>query len=221
MPVPDQSNLHQSNLRGVAFMLATTVIFALQDGLSKALAENHSPIFVTMWRYWAFGAVCLFLLWRSGFRQGLRSGQPVLQVARGVTLALEICVAILAFRLIGLASTHAIFAFGPLLVVALSGPILGEHVGWRRWTAIGVGFLGMMMIIRPGSEPLTTGMLVAILGMAMFAAYGIATRRVARTDDAMTSFHYTGVFGALVMTLIGPWFWSAMTPAEMLMMAIL
>jgi drug/metabolite transporter (DMT)-like permease len=211
----------QSNLRGVAFMLATTVIFALQDGLSKALAENHSPIFVTMWRYWAFGAVCLFLLWRTGFGKGLKSGQPVLQITRGVTLALEICVAILAFRLIGLASTHAIFAFGPLLVVALSGPLLGEHVGWRRWTAIGVGFLGMMMIIRPGSEPLTPGMLVAILGMVMFAAYGIATRRVARTDDAMTSFYYTGVFGAVVMTLIGPWFWSAMTPVEMLMMAIL
>jgi drug/metabolite transporter (DMT)-like permease len=216
MPVSDQNTL-----RGVAFMLACTVIFALQDGLSKALAENHSPIFVTMWRYWAFGAVCLVLLWRTGFARGLRSGQPVLQVVRGVTLALEICVAILAFRLIGLASTHAIFAFGPLLVVALSGPVLGEHVGWRRWAAIGVGFLGMMLIIRPGSEPLTAGMLVAILGMVMFAAYGIATRRVARTDDAMTSFYYTGVFGAVVMTLIGPWFWSAMTPFEMLMMATL
>lgn len=216
MPASDQSNL-----RGVAFMLATTVIFALQDGLSKALAENHSPIFVTTWRYWAFGAVCLFLLWRNGLAKGLRSGQPVLQIARGVGLALEICVAILAFRLIGLASTHAIFAFGPLLVVALSGPLLGEHVGWRRWSAIGVGFLGMMMIIRPGSEPITAGMALAILGMAMFAAYGIATRRVARTDDAMTSFYYTGLAGAVVMTLIGPWFWSAMTPVEMLMMAIL
>ncbi len=211
----------QSNLRGVAFTLASTVIFASQDGLSKALAAEHSPIFITMWRYWAFGAVCLFLLWRTGFAKGLSSGQPVLQIARGVTLALEICVAILAFHLIGLAETHAIFAFGPLLVVALSGPLLGEKVGWRRWSAIGIGFLGMMLIIRPGSEPLTYGMGVAILGMVMFAAYGIATRRVARTDAAMTSFYYTGIFGAVVMTMIGPWFWSVMTPVEMLMMATL
>jgi drug/metabolite transporter (DMT)-like permease len=202
-------------------MVVATLIFALQDGLSKALVASHSPIFVTMWRYWAFGAVCLVLLWRTGFATGLRSGQPLLQAARGVGLALEICVAILAFHLIGLAGTHAIFAFGPLLVVALSGPLLGERVGWRRWAAIGVGFLGMMLIIRPGSQPVTFGMGVAILGMVMFALYGIATRRVARTDAAMTSFYYTGVFGAVVMTLIGPWFWSAMTPVEALMMATL
>ena len=216
MPVTDQNNL-----RGVAFMLTAMIIFAAQDGFSKALAENHSPVFITMWRYWAFGAVCAFMLWRTGFRAGLASGQPLLQVTRGVGLALEICVAILAFRLLGLAGTHAIFAFGPLLVVALSGPMLGEKVGWRRWAAIGVGFLGMMLIIRPGSEPVSLGMGVAILGMVMFAFYGIATRRVARTDAAMTSFYYTGVFGAVTMTLIGPWFWSAMTPLEMLMMATL
>ncbi|MFV0473219.1 MAG: DMT family transporter [Pikeienuella sp.] len=210
-----------SNLRGILFMLSTTVIFALQDGLSKALAAGHSPFFITMWRYWAFGAVCLFLLWRKGFRAGLKSGQPGLQVFRGLTLALEICVAILAFHLLGLARTHAIFAFGPLLVVALSGPLLGEQVGWRRWTAIGVGFIGMMLIIRPGSEPITYEMLVAILAMVMFAGYGLATRRVARTDGAMTSFYYTGICGAVVMTLIGPWHWSAMEPLEILMMAAL
>ncbi|MEX2519576.1 MAG: DMT family transporter [Paracoccaceae bacterium] len=208
-----------NNIRGVLFMLATTVIFSLQDGLSKALAAEHSPIFITMWRYWAFGGVCLILLWRSGFRQGMKSGQPALQIFRGVTLALEICVAILAFHLLGIAKSHAIFAFGPLLVVALSGPLLGEKVGWRRWSAIGIGFLGMMLIIRPGSEPLSFEMGLAILGMVMFAAYGIATRRVARTDQAMTSFYYTGIAGAVVMTLIGPWFWSVMTPLEMLMMA--
>lgn len=211
----------QSSLRGVAFMISATIVFALQDGFSKALAANHSPVFITMWRYWAFGAVCLALLWRRGFRAGLRSGQPLLQVTRGVGLALEICVAVLAFHLLGLAGTHAIFAFGPLLVVALSGPLLGERVGWRRWAAIGVGFLGMMLIIRPGSQPLSLGMGVAILGMVMFALYGIATRRVARTDDAMTSFYYTGVFGAVTMTIIGPWFWSAMTPVEAVMMATL
>ena len=211
----------QSNLRGVAFMLAATLVFALQDGFSKALADVHSPVFITMWRYWAFGAVCLFMLWRRGFAAGLHSGQPLVQVARGVGLALEICVAVLAFRVLGLAGTHAIFAFGPLLVVALSGPMLGERVGWRRWAAIGVGFLGMMLIIRPGSQPVSLGLGVAILGMVMFAFYGIATRRVARTDAALTSFYYTGVFGAVTMTLIGPWFWSAMTPVEALMMATL
>ncbi|MEM7525091.1 MAG: DMT family transporter [Pseudomonadota bacterium] len=212
----------QSNtLRGIGFVIVTMLIFSVQDGLSKALAANHSPIFVTMLRYWFFGGVCLILLWRKGFRSGMTSAQPLLQIARGVGLALEICVAVLAFHLLGLAKTHAIFACGPLLVVALSGPILGERVGWRRWLAIGIGFGGMMLIIRPGSQALSWETGVAILGMVMFAAYGIATRRVARTDDAMTSFYYTGVAGAVVMTLIGPWFWSAMSPTDTAMMLVL
>ncbi len=210
-----------NTLRGVAFMVAATIIFAAQDGLSKALAENHSAVFVTMWRYWAFGAVCLVLLWRTGFRAGLASGQPRLQIARGVLLAIEICVAIAAFALLGLAPSHAIFAFMPLLVVALSGPVLGEKVGWRRWAAVGVGLIGMLLIIRPGTRALTPELGVAILAMAMFSAYQLTTRRVSRTDTAMTSFYYTGVFGALTMTLIGPWFWTWMTAWEAVMMAIL
>ena len=128
MPVTDQNKL-----RGVAFMLAAMVVFALQDGLSKALAADHSPIFITMWRYWAFGAVCLVLLWRNGFRRGLRSGQPVLQATRGVRWRSRSASPSRPSTCSGWRNTHAIFAFGPLLVVALSGPLLGERVGWRRW----------------------------------------------------------------------------------------
>lgn len=210
-----------NTLRGVTFMLCTTVIFAAQDGLSKALAANHSPILVTMWRYWFFGAVCVLLLWRQGFAKGLKSGQPKLQVFRGVLLALEICVAIAAFHVVGLAKAHSIFAFGPLLVVALSGPVLGEQVGWRRWAAIVVGFLGMMLIIRPGTEAVSPDLWIPILAMAMFAVYGLATRRAARTDAAMTSFYYTGIFGALTMTYIGPWYWSPLAGWDIVMMATL
>ena len=211
----------QNNVRGVAFMMATSIIFAAQDGLSKALAADHSPILVTMWRYWFFGGVCLILLWRQGFTKGLKSGQPKLQIFRGVLLALEICVAVAAFHIVGLAKTHSIFAFGPLLVVALSRFVLGERFGWRRWAAIGVGFLGMMIIIQPGTESLSPDLWIAIVGMVMFAIYGIATRRVARTDAAMTSFYYTGIFGAIVMTMIGPFYWSPLVGWDIVLMAIL
>jgi drug/metabolite transporter (DMT)-like permease len=143
------------------------------------------------------------------------------QIARGILLALEICVAIASFALIGLAPSHAIFAFMPLMVVALSGPVLGEKVGWRRWAAVGVGLVGMLLIIRPGTSTVSPEILLALLATTMFAAYQLMTRRVSRTDPAMTSFYYTGLVGAVTMTLIGPWFWSVMTPIEVLMMAIL
>lgn len=207
--------------KGVAFMVATTLIFAVQDGLSKYLAAEYSPIFITMLRYWFFALIVVGLLSRKGFKAGLRSGQPMLQIFRGVLLAAEICVAVLAFHLLGLSTTHAVFAFTPLLIVALSGPVLGEKIGWRRWTAVGVGLIGMIMIIRPGAVELSPAMLVAILAMFMFAVYGLATRRVARTDDAMTSFYYTGLAGAVAMTLIGPFFWAPMTAEDGVIMLIL
>ena len=208
-------------IRGILFMIATTLIFAAQDGLSKQLAAAHSPIFITMLRYWFFGAVVVVILSRRGFRAGLRSGQPTLQVLRGVLLALEICVAIAAFHLHGLLETHAIFAFGPLMVVALSGPLLGERVGWRRWAAVGVGMIGMLMILRPGTQTVSMSMGIAVLGMLMFAAYGLMTRRAARTDSAMTSFYYTGLFGAITMTIIGPFFMTPMGLQDAALMALL
>lgn len=208
-------------MRGILFMLAAMLIFSAQDGLSKQLASTHSPIFITMIRYWFFGAVVLVILYRKGLRLGLSSGQPRLQIFRGVLLAVEICVAVAAFHLHGLLESHAIFAFGPLLVVALSGPVLGESVGWRRWMAVAVGLVGMLMILRPGSQTLSLSTGVAVLAMVMFAAYGLATRRVARTDTAMTSFCYTGLFGAITMTMIGPFFAAPMTGSEALMMGLL
>ena len=88
-------------MRGILFMVVAMLIFSAQDGLSKQLASTHSPIFITMIRYWFFGAVVLVILYRKGVRLGLSSGQPRLQIFRGVLLAIEICVAVAAFHLHG------------------------------------------------------------------------------------------------------------------------
>ena len=210
-----------STLRGIAFMLCAMLIFSAQDGLSKYLAASYSTVFITMLRYWFFGLIVVAILARVGFRKGLKSAQPKLQMFRGALLAIEIVIAVAAFHLHGLLETHAIFAFGPLLVVAMSGPILGEKVGWRRWMAVGVGLIGMLMILRPGSQVLSLSMGVAILAMVLFVVYGLATRQVAKTDGAMTSFYYTGLFGAITMTLIGPFFWTPMTLDDSLIMLLL
>ncbi|MGB0852750.1 MAG: DMT family transporter [Pikeienuella sp.] len=212
---------HNNPVRGILFMLAAMIIFSAQDGLSKYLAQSFSPVFITMIRYWFFGLVVVAILCRKGFRAGLASGQPKLQIFRGILLAAEIGVALLSFHLLGLSHTHAIFAFTPLLVVALSGPFLGEKIGWRRWSAVGVGLIGMMLIIRPGMVTLTAGFGVAVLAMVMFAIYAIATRRAARTDSAMTSFYYTGLVGAIAMTLVGPWFASPVTFSQALLLLTL
>uniref|UniRef100_UPI002FDE66FF DMT family transporter n=1 Tax=Rubrimonas sp. TaxID=2036015 RepID=UPI002FDE66FF len=198
--------------RGIAIMVATMAVFAVQDGVSKHLAERYSPVFVTMIRYWFFALFVVALSARraGGLRAAARSARPALQWARGALLALEIVVMISGFALLGLVESHAVFAVYSLIVTALAGPVLGEKVGWRRWAAIGVGFLGVLIVLRPGLRLFEPLALIPLAAAAMFALYHLLTRLANAADSAATSFFYTGVGGAVTMTLIGPFFWTPM-----------
>ena len=208
---------------GIALMAATCAVFAAQDGFSRHLAETYNVFLVVMIRYWFFAAfVILLARAQSGsVRAAAATSQPGLQALRALLLAAEICVAVLAFTLLGLAQSHAVFAAYPLLVAALSGPVLGERVGWRRWTAIGVGFCGILVILRPGAGVFDPAALIALLSASMFALYSLLTRRAARLDGAATSFFWTGTVGAVAMTAVGLFFWEPMTPRDALLMAVL
>ena len=213
-----------SNTRlGIGLMLATCVVFAAQDGISRHLAETYNTMMVVMIRYWFFAAFVIALTSRKpgGVRGGAATAQPGLQILRGLLLAAEIVVAIYGFTVLGLVESHAAFACYPLLVAALSGPILGERVGWRRWSAIGVGFVGVLVILRPGAgvfDPLT---MIPLISALMFAVYALLTRYAARRDTATTSLFWTGTVGAVVMTAAGLWFWEPMAPSDWMWMTCL
>ena len=174
---------------GIILMLATTVVFAVQDGISRHLAGEYNVFMVVMIRYWFFGAFVLAIAARSGgIRRAAQTTQPILQMFRGALLAGEVCVMVMAFTILGLIESHAVFTCYPLLVAALSGPILGERVGWRRWLAIGFGFVGVLVILQPGMSVFDPAAIIPLLAAMMFALYGLLTRFAARKDDAATSF---------------------------------
>lgn len=208
---------------GIMFMVATTIVFAAQDGLSRHLAGEYNVLMIVMIRYWFFAAFVIAIAVRKSgsLRAAAGTEQPFLQAGRGLLLASEICVMVLAFVLIGLVESHAMFACYPLLIAALSGPVLGERVGWRRWAAIGAGFVGVMIILEPGFGVFSPYSLVALLSATMFALYGLLTRYAARKDTVATSFFWTGTVGAALMTVIGIWFWEPMTGRDWLLMSIL
>ncbi|MBM1221894.1 DMT family transporter [Ponticoccus sp. SC2-23] len=208
---------------GIVFMIATTLVFAAQDGLSRHLAGEYNVLMIVMIRYWFFAAFVIAVAVRKSgsLRAAARTTQPVLQASRGLLLAAEICVMVLAFVLIGLVESHAMFACYPLLIAALSGPVLGEKVGWRRWAAIGMGFVGVLIILQPGVGVFSPYSLVALLSATMFALYGLLTRFAARKDTVATSFFWTGTVGAILMTVIGIWFWEPMTGPDWALMAVL
>ena len=215
--------IKQNERLGIFLMVITTIVFASQDGLSKYLATEYNVYMVVMIRYWFFAAFVITISSHKpgGVKQVAKTKTPLLQIFRSLLLVAEMCVTILAFMLLGLAETHAIFASYPLIIAMLSGPILGEHVGWRRWLAICVGFFGILIILNPGNGIVSPYALVPLAGAILFALYGLLTRYAGQYDNSSTSFFWTGIIGCIAMTAIGLNFWDPVSQADWGIMLIL
>ncbi len=209
--------------RGIALMIVFTLLVAVMDALSRHLAAHYNVFMVVMIRYWFLVAFVLVLAASKpgGIRRVAGSQQRLIQIFRGFILAAEICVMVVAFTLFGLVQSHAVFVCNPLLIAALSGPILGETVGWRRWCAIAVGFLGVLVILQPGSGVFKIAALVPLGAALMFAVYGLLTRYVSRKDSSETSFFYMGSVGCVMLTPLGLWYWEPMAVGDWGWMALL
>lgn len=197
-------------------MAVTMLIFAVQDGISQYLAREYNVFFIVMVRYWFFALFVVILCSKQpgGLRKAISTKQPFLQVFRGALLALEVIVMITSFTLLGLIESHAIFSIYPLLVAALSGPVLKEFVGWKRWSAIFIGFIGVMIILKPSNNVFSLEAIIPLVAALMFALYSLLTRYAARQDTSMTSFFWTGIIGAVVMSIVGSGYWIALKPVD-------
>ncbi|MEM1277825.1 MAG: DMT family transporter [Pseudomonadota bacterium] len=213
-----------SGLQGIRYAVLAMVCFAAQDAVSKHLAESYPVPFFVMLRYWAFAAFVILFAARQpgGIRSAVRTKRPVLQIIRGVLLVVQILVFVAALDLLGLAPMMALFALYPLLITLLAVPILGERVGWRRLVAVGFGFLGVLVILRPGWQVLDPTALVALLAALGIAVYSLLTRIATQADGRSgPAVFYTGVAGAVAISLVGPFYWTPMAWADWGWMAVL
>ena len=215
--------VEQNTARGIGLMIATTFIFAMQDGISRHLAETYKVYMALMVRFWFFALFVSVVAARApgGIRRATRSALPWVQVIRSAVLIVEVIVMVQGFVYLGLVESHAVFACYPLLVAALSGPVLGEKVGWRRIVAIGIGFVGVLIILQPGFGVFSPYALIPLVSALLFALYSLLTRYVGREDPASVSFFYTGVVGAVIVTLAGIWHWMPMSAPDWGWMAVL
>jgi drug/metabolite transporter (DMT)-like permease len=213
----------QNTRLGIILMSMTSFVFALQDGISRHLGGEYNVYLVVTIRFWFFALFVTLMAARQpgGIRAAVATDQPVVHLLRAGLLVFEVCVMVVAFVRLGLVASHAVFACYPLLVAALSGPVLGEKVGWRRWAAIGVGFVGILIILQPGVTVFSAFALIPLLSAFMFALYGLLTRYVARRDSANVSFFWTGVVGAALITPFGLAHWQPMTASDWGWMATL
>ncbi len=190
--------------QALALMVLTMLVFGAQDALSRLLGERYPITFVLMVRFWFFAAFALaYAARRGGIRRTLRSHAPALQVARGVLIVGQLILIVYGFVAVGLVETHAIFACYPLVIAAMARFFLHEAVSARRWAAIATGAVGVLVILRPGLGSVSVDSLIVLGAAILFAAYSVLTRRAAEHDSPDTSFLYTGLVAALILTIIG------------------
>jgi len=153
-------------------------------------------------------------------RPGLmRTGRPGLQIGRSVLLLGSTLLNFFALRYLQLDQALAIVFSTPFFVAILSGPVLGEWVGWRRWTAIGVGFIGVLLVARPGYGGIHPAALISLAAAVCYAAYSITTRLLSRTDSNETTLFYSNLVGAAAMLPVMPFVWT--TPSDPVVIAVM
>ncbi|MBJ3783464.1 DMT family transporter [Devosia sediminis] len=197
--------------RGIALTLVTIGVFGIQDAIAKILVQDYSPFQITMMRYWGFAIFALVLVARQApLRQALRSRAPKTQILRGVLLMADIWFFALALQTVPLGELQAIVIVYPLLVTLFAIPVLGEKVGVFRFAAVGAGFVGALIIMRPGGVPLDLGAGFALASAALYALYIVITRKVTAIDSAATSMTYAALVGLVLSGGVGIFFWQPM-----------
>lgn len=191
----------------MALILTAVAIFSVMDALSKYLTRYY-PVALVAWARYAFHLVLVVAV--LGPRLGLalvRTARPGAQLVRGLLLAIASITFITSVKYIPLAEATAIAFLGPLLIVLMSVLILKEKVEPARWIAVVCGFIGVLVIIRPGSSVFTWAALLPLANAIAFASYQILTRRLAGLENAYTSIFYSGLIGTILLSIALPYVW--------------
>ena len=185
--------------------------FASMDAASKWMVKDYSVAQLMWIRYGFYCVFVALLVRRAGILQTARTTRPWLQATRAFVAVIEAGAFVLAFRYLPLADAHALGAASPLIVVALAVPVLGEKVDLRRALAVVVGFVGMLVVVRPGFAALSWPLLIPLAAAFLWALYQILLRLCARTDSSDTTLLWSAAVGLLASSFVGPFNWTPMT----------
>ena len=192
---------------GIILMILATLCFGIMDGVSRYLAEEYNVFIINMYRSWVLVLfVLIYSIKKGGIKQVSFSKKPLIQIIRGILLISCVCIGVYSFTVLGLVAAHTIIAIYPLLVLPLSYYFLNEKIGWRRWCAVFIGFLGILIILNPISMNFNFNMAWPLLLAFLLAIYSILTRNISAYDNSETSFFWVAIVGGIVMTVIGPFF---------------
>jgi drug/metabolite transporter (DMT)-like permease len=215
----DAAQARRQRLIGIGLMCLTVTCFTGIDSTAKYLGGQMDTLQI-VWARYAFAFVLALIITNPVSNPSLmRTSRLKLQVFRSFLLLLSTVANFIALRYLRLDQTVTIGFSAPFMVAALAGPILGEVVGLRRWIAIMVGFLGVLVVTRPGFGGIHPAALFTLLGMGSYALYIIITRMLSYTDSSSTTLFYSNLVGAAAVSFVVPFVWT--TPQSWLVVLLM
>lgn len=194
----------QSRLIAIGLICAALVCFSLLDACAKWLSRTIDPLY-TVWLRYVFSVVLVTMFLNPVTTPGVaKTRRPLLQAVRSLMLFLSTACNFMALRELQLAEATAILFANPLVVALIAGPLLGEWIGPRRLIAVAVGFIGVLIVARPGFNGLPMAAWWSVAGVIVYAVYQILTRILAAHDSSQTTMFYSGLAGLVLLTPVLP-----------------
>ena len=206
-------------MKAITFNLLAWVMLPIMDGFAKYLSSDLPVLQITWARYFftvAFTLPIMFFFFRKNL---VWTDKPKLQLIRGLILLTANVCFFYSISIISLAKALTLAFIAPLIVTAFSPIFLGEKVGFRRWSAVIIGFIGSMVVIRPGFVEINLASLAALGTGVMYGFYLIITRKLSSSDNPLLTLLLTGVVGAIIISFVMPFVWVKPTLNQWSMMA--
>lgn len=199
---------HENITAGIGWMLLTSFCFVSVDTVGKYLLESY-PLTQVVWCRFLFHFLLTLVIAALWFRDTIKTNRPWTQLGRSALLAILTILYYFGLARTDLATAMTIIFMSPIFVTILSIPLLGEPAGARRIIGVLVGFLGALVVVRPGIVPVSIGMLCLLGAAVINALFQIVTRHLRHDDKPMTTSLYTALAGAIGFTAVGPLEWQA------------
>ncbi|RLJ58951.1 EamA domain-containing membrane protein RarD [Litoreibacter meonggei] len=200
--------------RGIALMLAATLMFTLMDVCAKALSTRVDTV-QTLWARYTVQMVLVTLIVSPRLRSVIHTERLGLQVFRAIVLLATTGFFFVGFKKMSLIETTALMQIAPIFIMVGAAIFLGETFGIRRAAAAAIALIGAMIVLRPGTEAFTPYALFTLGGVVCYSTYALATRYAGRGEDVWTSLFYTGTVATLVLCVMVPFFWQPLEASDL------
>lgn len=201
-------------LAGIAIVLVATLFFSITDTTAKYVHAAGVPLLMALWARYMFQAIATSLVVVPlGGWSVMRTRQPLFHLLRGLMLVTSTGFVFLSLKFMSVGEFTAIMMIAPLVLTLVAGTFLKEQVSPLRWVLVTGGFVGTLVIIRPGGESFTPALLLPLAQVATNCGFQVLTIRLARTENPLTMNFYTGWVGALAATPLLLLAWNPQVPA--------